>query len=85
MNTPIIFYSTDLQDIAKKERTIGCCIHLVCTRGKGSFQFDDRKVTFSEFVICSTYFVIYPLKKKCSIFAEIKKNGNEYTHHFLLY
>ena len=54
MNTPIIFYSSDLQDIANKERTAGCCIHLVCTRGKGRFRFADRVVTFSagQMVVC---------------------------------
>ena len=54
MKEPTIFYSSDLQDIADKERTAGCCIHLVCTRGKGSFQFEDRKVNFSagQMVVC---------------------------------
>ena len=54
MNDLTIFYSTDLKDIADIERTAGCCIHMVCTHGKGSFRFEDRVVSFSagQMVVC---------------------------------
>ena len=82
MNTPIIFYSTDLQDIANKERTAGCCIHLVCTRGKGRFRFADRVVTFSagQMVVCP-----HPeLISECAGSRNLKVVMIVATHQFIL-
>jgi len=52
---PTILYSTDFYDIADKEKTAGCCIHMVVQQGAGYFVAEGRTVSFA-----AGQLVVYP-------------------------
>lgn len=79
---PTIFYSTDFYDIADKEKTAECCIHMVVQRGSGYFEAEGRAVIFS-----AGQLVVYPHPERighCHASGDIEVTMIVATTNFIL-
>ena len=79
---PTIFYSTDFYDIADKEKTAECCIHMVVQQGAGYFEAEGRVITLSVGQL-----VVYPHPERiehCHASGDIKVTMVVATTNFIL-